>query len=83
MSFYQEQTEKKELMAGPVGDQLRGYVKNIVAFGAFVDCNVGSDCLLHKSEFKGRNLAMNQQLDLKVKSVEKRGKTWRIGVALS
>ena len=72
-------------MARPVGDQLKGYVKNIVAFGAFVDCPwpLGSDCLLHKSEFKGRDLAMNQQLDLKVKRVEKRGKKWEIDVALS
>jgi uncharacterized protein len=34
--------------------QLSGTVRNVVAFGAFVDVGIGRDALLHKSGMKGR-----------------------------
>lgn len=37
-----------------MGEALRGVVRNVVPFGAFVDVGVEGDGLLHSSEVKAR-----------------------------
>jgi ribosomal protein S1 len=35
-------------MVQEVGEELQGVVRNVTTFGAFVDCSLGVDGLLHK-----------------------------------
>ena len=40
-----------------IGDQLEGIVRNIVDFGAFIDCGVKYDGLLHISKMGTKRIA--------------------------
>ncbi|CAJ1405256.1 unnamed protein product [Effrenium voratum] len=65
---------------------LAGIVKNVVAFGAFVDLGVGCDGLLHVSKFAAVPPSVNDQLEVVVLSTERRqekGKDkWRVSLAM-
>lgn len=63
-----------------VGCLLSGIVRNIVAFGAFVDIGVGKDGLIHSSYLKNQDLRITQRVDVKVQKVDKT--TQRIGLIL-
>jgi uncharacterized protein len=53
------------------GMQLKGTVRNVVDFGAFVDIGVKQDGLLHKSQVpRGTVLAVGDVIDVEVLSVE-------------
>ncbi len=54
-----------------VGMRLKGTVRNVVDFGAFVDIGVKQDGLLHRSQVPaGTHLSVGAVLDLEVLSVE-------------
>jgi protein Tex len=54
-----------------VGMRLKGTVRNVVDFGAFVDIGVKQDGLLHRSQMpQGTNLSVGQVIDVEVRSVE-------------
>jgi protein Tex len=64
-----------------VGMQLKGTVRNVVDFGAFVDIGVKQDGLLHRSQIPaGTQLKVGDVLDVEVQKIEvERG---RIGLTL-
>jgi protein Tex len=64
-----------------VGMQLKGTVRNVVDFGAFVDIGVKQDGLLHRSQVPpGMQLKVGDVLDVEVQKIEiERG---RIGLSL-
>ena len=64
-----------------VGMQLKGTVRNVVDFGAFVDIGVKQDGLLHRSQIPpGTKLKVGDVLDVEVQKIEiERG---RIGLSL-
>jgi len=76
------------------GLRLQGVVRNVVAFGAFVDVGVGHDGLLHVSNYPASSrpgqpdgITVNDRIEVKVLSVEaragERGKQkWRIGLSM-
>jgi len=47
-----------------VGMQLTGVVRNVVAFGAFVDIGVGRDALLHRTAMKGSPLDPHSEVNV-------------------
>jgi protein Tex len=54
-----------------VGMRLKGTVRNVVDFGAFVDIGVKQDGLLHRSQMpQATNLSVGQVIDVEVRSVE-------------
>jgi protein Tex len=54
-----------------VGMRLKGTVRNVVDFGAFVDMGVKQDGLLHRSQMpQGTALSVGQVIDVEVLSVE-------------
>merc|ERR1712129_24183 len=68
---------------------LEGIVRNVVAFGAFVDIGVGHDGLLHVSEYRGSAATpcVNDRIDVHVRSAtchtDSRGKEkWKIGLSM-
>jgi len=73
-----------------IGQRLLGVVRNVVAFGAFIDVGVGHDGLLHISKYpsgKAAPLAVNSPVEVTVLSAESRqdkgGKMrWRIGLSM-
>lgn len=80
-------TDVMTLVDLKVGMTLRGTVRNIVDFGAFVDIGVHCDGLLHISELSDRFiahprevLAIGDILDVRIKSVDVERK--RIGLTL-
>jgi protein Tex len=64
-----------------VGMRLKGTVRNVVDFGAFVDIGVKQDGLLHRSQIPpGTQLKVGDVLDVEVQKIEvERG---RIGLSL-
>jgi protein Tex len=64
-----------------MGMQLKGTVRNVVDFGAFVDIGVKQDGLLHRSQLPpGVNLSVGEVIDVEVLKIEaERG---RISLAL-
>lgn len=61
------------------GMQLKGTVRNVVDFGAFVDIGVKQDGLLHRSQIpQGVQLQVGDVIDVEVRSVEPERK--RIGL---
>jgi len=72
------------------GMLLEGVVRNVVAFGAFIDIGVESDGLLHVSNYKGRagTISVNDRVEVSVLSAEvqpanARGKSsWRIKLSM-
>lgn len=71
------------------GQVLEGEVRNTVGFGAFVDIGVGHDGLVHISELSDGwvdnvedVVRVGQRVRVRVQSVEKRGKEWRIGLSM-
>ena len=57
------------------GLELKGTVRNVVDFGAFVDIGVKQDGLVHRSKLKGRRLSVGQVIDVEILEVdEKRGR---------
>ena len=64
------------------GMRLKGTVRNVVDFGAFVDIGVKQDGLLHKSQVpRGARLSVGDVIDVEVLSVEpERG---RVGLGLA
>lgn len=77
-----------------IGMRLQGVVRNVVAFGAFVDVGIGHDGLLHVSQFKD-TLRVNDRIDVSVAKAESApgkgggrggrggGKVrWRIGLSM-
>jgi protein Tex len=65
-----------------VGMRLKGTVRNVVDFGAFVDIGVKQDGLLHRSQMpQGTALSVGQVIDVEVLSVEI--ERARIGLRLS
>ncbi len=55
-----------------VGMQMRGTVRNVVDFGAFVDLGVKQDGLLHRSQIpRGEVLEVGQVITVVIQSVEK------------
>ncbi|CAK9093834.1 unnamed protein product [Durusdinium trenchii] len=69
-----------------LGLRLTGVVRNVVAFGAFIDIGVGCDGLLHISNYPKAALSVNDQVEVRVLSLERRqerGKEkWRIGLTM-
>mmetsp|Transcript_25173 Transcript_25173/g.49317 ORF Transcript_25173/g.49317 Transcript_25173/m.49317 type:complete len:979 (-) Transcript_25173:91-3027(-) len=68
---------------------LEGVVRNVVAFGAFVDIGVGHDGLLHVSEYRGSTAipCVNDRIDVRVLSTARRtdarGKeNWKISLSM-
>lgn len=54
-----------------VGMQLKGTVRNVVDFGAFIDIGVKQDGLLHRSQIpRGETLEVGQVLTVAIQSVE-------------
>jgi len=54
-----------------VGMQLKGTVRNVVDFGAFVDIGVKQDGLLHKSQFpRNADLGVGDVVDVEILKVE-------------
>jgi uncharacterized protein len=54
-----------------VGMQLKGTVRNVVDFGAFIDIGVKQDGLLHRSQIpRGEILEVGQILSVTIQSVE-------------
>ncbi len=54
---------------------LSGTVRNVVDFGAFVDLGVKQDGLLHRSQLKGRRLAVGDVVEFEIQEIdEKRGR---------
>jgi len=54
-----------------VGMRLKGTVRNVVDFGAFIDIGVKQDGLLHRSQFiPGQNLQVGEIINVEVKAVE-------------
>lgn len=54
------------------GTQLSGRVTNMTSFGAFVDCGVGRDGLIHNSnmgQFKGK-VGLGDLVEVTVKAVD-------------
>ncbi|CAE8615358.1 unnamed protein product [Polarella glacialis] len=73
------------------GMRLEGVVRNVVAFGAFVDVGVGHDGLLHVSQYprQGKDdlLSVNDRIEVSIVSTEQRGgpvgkERWRIGLSM-
>jgi len=72
------------------GMRLEGVVRNVVAFGAFVDVGVGHDGLLHTSEYPPQanaTLGVNDRVEVSVLSLEQRGSAkgkdrWRIALSM-
>jgi protein Tex len=64
-----------------VGMEMKGTVRNVVDFGAFVDIGVKQDGLLHRSQIpSGTDLKVGDVLNVEVQKIEvERG---RIGLAL-
>ncbi|KAG8186310.1 hypothetical protein JTE90_007331 [Oedothorax gibbosus] len=60
--------------------ELTGRVNNTTAFGAFVDCGVGTNGLIHSSKMKGRKLNVGDRV--KVKVLEINGAKKRLGLEL-
>jgi uncharacterized protein len=62
-----------------VGMQLKGTVRNVVDFGAFVDIGVKQDALLHRTQMpQGQNIRVGEILNVTIVKIEKeRG---RIGI---
>ena len=55
-----------------VGFELKGTVRNVVDFGAFVDIGVKQDGLLHKSQIPfGTVLKVGDIIDVDIKKIEK------------
>ena len=55
------------------GSQLSGRVTNMISFGAFVDCGVGQDGLLHKNDmgqYEGK-VGLGDIVEVTVESVDK------------
>jgi uncharacterized protein len=53
------------------GMKLKGTVRNVVDFGAFVDIGVKQDGLLHRSQIpRGTSLAVGDVIDIEIKNVE-------------
>eukprot|EP00927_Polykrikos_kofoidii_P004835 TRINITY_DN11906_c0_g2_i1.p1 TRINITY_DN11906_c0_g2~~TRINITY_DN11906_c0_g2_i1.p1 ORF type:complete len:893 (-),score=150.19 TRINITY_DN11906_c0_g2_i1:311-2929(-) len=71
------------------GMRLRGVIRNVVAFGSFVDIGVHHDALLHVSQYPrprpNANWPMvNDRVVVTVDAMpEQRGKNWRISVSMS
>ena len=64
-----------------VGMRLKGTVRNVVDFGAFVDIGVKQDGLLHRSQMpSGTRLRVGEVIDVEVRSVEVERR--RIGLKL-
>eukprot|EP00913_Durusdinium_trenchii_P023719 g22279.t1 len=55
-----------------LGLRLTGVVRNVVAFGAFIDIGVGCDGLLHISNYPKAALSVNDQVEVRVLSLERR-----------
>ncbi|XP_035205322.1 uncharacterized protein LOC118180321 [Stegodyphus dumicola] len=53
-----------------VHQKLTGCVRNVTAFGAFVDVGVGADGLIHVSKMKGQKLSVGDKVSVLVKSVD-------------
>jgi len=70
------------------GAYLQGVVRNVVAFGAFVDIGVGHDALLHSSCFNQNvQLRVNDRIEVWVVSATSTGghsgkPKWRVGVTM-
>jgi uncharacterized protein len=67
------------------GLRLKGTVRNVVEFGAFVDIGVKQDGLLHRSQIpRGRMLSVGDVVEVEIQQVEaERGRialTWPAGV---
>ena len=67
------------------GMQLKGTVRNVVDFGAFVDLGVKHDGLLHKSKIpRGMALAVGDGIDVMILSVDlARASLVGVGVSLA
>ncbi len=53
------------------GMQLKGTIRNVVDFGAFIDIGVKTDGLLHRSRYiKGINLQLGDVIDVKIISID-------------
>ncbi len=71
-----------------VGDEMSGIVRNVTAFGAFVDIGVHQDGLLHVSEMSDRKfiknpaevVSVNMKINVKIKDIDRERK--RIGLSM-
>ena len=67
-----------------VGMELKGTVRNVVDFGAFVDIGVKQDGLLHKSRIPhGTLLKVGDIIDLEILKIEPERGRISLGWALS
>ena len=55
-----------------LGMQLTGRVSNLTSFGAFVDCGVGRDGLIHNSKMgpNGRDIGLGDRVEVTVEKVD-------------
>ena len=63
------------------GLELKGTVRNVVDFGAFVDIGVKQDGLVHRSKLKGRRLSVGQVIDVEILEVDERRGRISLGLA--
>ncbi|KAK7082641.1 Nucleic acid binding [Halocaridina rubra] len=54
-----------------IGTKLRGSVRNVTHFGAFVDCGLGRDGLIHVSRMNGMRLELGNIVEVSVLSIER------------
>ena len=64
-----------------IGMKLKGTIRNVVDFGAFIDIGVKQDGLLHRSQIpRGQNLKVGKIIEVTIKNIElERGRislTW-------
>lgn len=54
------------------GMQLTGRVSNLTSFGAFVDCGVGRDGLIHNSKMgsRGKGIGLGDNVEVTVEKVD-------------
>lgn len=54
-----------------IGMRLKGTIRNVVDFGAFIDIGVKQDGLLHRSKIpKGQNLTVGQIIEVTIENIE-------------
>jgi uncharacterized protein len=64
------------------GTQLTGRVTNVTTFGAFVDCGVGRDGLIHESRLRSdrKEIAVGDVVDVSVISVDRQKGHFGLGL---
>jgi uncharacterized protein len=86
-SSHQKAWQKLDIKTIKQGDTFDGVVRNVVAFGAFVDIGLKNDGLVHISQLVDRYISdpkevveVGQKVRVKLMSVDE--KTWKIQLSM-